>query len=243
MLEPNILTLSDTSKFTLLKPCDNRIPSHFLMGFFHHCSMILHSCPFSLPFLLQSQPLCTPDKLTLVPGICSHQGTEELRPNLLPEIFHGLCWGWLLQVLFPSWLNLQREELKTHCSKLSGVPQRRGGKWKHYPQQVWLHQSFELCRRNNFISVLPLVLFHLLLWLTNLLLACNLNDLFQKCIAWKLFFSDKIRKILFFLNFTGHMEMGKKILVGSHDSLMRAIRATAFTSLLCGVLSCYVPPP
>lgn len=39
--------------------------------------------------------------------------------------------------------------------------------------------------------------------------------------------------------------MGKKIVVGSYDSLMTVTRATAFASLLCGiaVLSSHFSPP
>lgn len=105
MLEQNIHTLSSTSKFTLLKPCDNRILSHFLMGFFYHYTMILHSCPFSLPFLLQTQPLCIPDKPTLVPGVCSPEGTEELR---LSSLHYNIAWP-LLRVTSASPLSFLAE--------------------------------------------------------------------------------------------------------------------------------------
>lgn len=85
------------------------------------------------------------------------------------KYFMGFAKGDFCKCFFlPGWMYRQRSRKiidQSYQQDHSGGRNYKGrnGKWKHYLQQVWLHQSFELCRRSNFISVLPFVLFNLLL--------------------------------------------------------------------------------
>lgn len=170
MLEQNIYTLSHTSKFTLLKPCDNRILSHFLMGFFYHYTMILHSCPFFSPFSPpKSAPLHSWQTNPCTRYLQSWRSRWAQTQLTALKYFMGFAKGDFCKCFFPpGWMYRQRSRKiidQSYQQDHSGGRNHKGrnGKWKHYLQQVWLHQSFELCRRSNFISVLPFVLFNLLL--------------------------------------------------------------------------------
>lgn len=122
MLEQNIYTLSHTSTFTLLRTCDNRILSHFLMGFLYHYTVILHmlSTFFFSFFSSKTSPAAflTNQSVYQVSAVMKDWTSSD--PIYCIKIFHCFCLGWFLQVLFPSWLNVQTEEQENPWPKLSG---------------------------------------------------------------------------------------------------------------------------
>lgn len=170
MLEQNIYTLSHTSTFTLLKPCDNRILSHFLMGFLYHYTTILHMLStFFFPFFPpKPAPLHSWQTSPCTRCLQSWRTGRARAQVTALKYFTVFAKGDFCKSFFlPGWMFRQRskkildqsyQEEQCCC----GVRKHKGrnGKWKHYLQQVWLHQSFELCRKRNFISVLPFILFH-----------------------------------------------------------------------------------
>lgn len=127
MLEQNICTLSYTSKFVLLKPCDNRILSHFQMKFLCHYTVILHSGTIHLFLLskISSPHSCCNDPCIryLLPG-----STQWATLMLLDESSSLFLLRVDFADSFPSQLKVEPERPNESVPE---VIQRSGGAQRH----------------------------------------------------------------------------------------------------------------